>query len=155
MRRECRERFSRRRIQRKPLVSDPGMHHGTCVTHVPWCMSGSETRGGGENVPGIPGACATRYFTYLVRGPWSILNISWSTWLLSTRMLVLISAGDGFICFNSENTKVPSRMFKFIIQYRPRFTFQFLMVGFWYHSYFWNYFILSKALEIITDILIS
>ena len=22
-------------------VSDPGMHHGTCVTHVPWCMSGS------------------------------------------------------------------------------------------------------------------
>ena len=25
---------------------------------------------GGENVPGIPGACATRNFTYLVRGPW-------------------------------------------------------------------------------------
>ena len=20
--------------------NDPGMHHGTCVTHVPWCMSG-------------------------------------------------------------------------------------------------------------------
>ena len=34
------------------------MHHGTCVTHVPWCMSGSLTRGDGENVPGIPGACA-------------------------------------------------------------------------------------------------
>ena len=50
--------FPRRRFQRKPLVSDPGMHHGTCVTHVPWCMSGSRTRGGGENVPGIPGACA-------------------------------------------------------------------------------------------------
>ena len=57
------------RLQRKPLVSDPSMHHGTCVTHVPWCMSGSLTRGGGENVPGIPGACATRNFTYLVRGP--------------------------------------------------------------------------------------
>ena len=42
----------------KPLVSDPGMHHDTCVTHVPWCMSGSLTCGGGENVPGIPGACA-------------------------------------------------------------------------------------------------
>ena len=68
-RRECRERFPRHRLQRKPLVSDPGMHHGTCVTHVPWCMSGSLTRGGGENVPGIPGAwCATRNFTYLVRG---------------------------------------------------------------------------------------
>ena len=50
--------FPRRRFQRKPLVSDPGMHHGTCVTHVPWCMSGSLTRGDGENVPGIPGACA-------------------------------------------------------------------------------------------------
>ena len=24
-------------------VSDPDMHHGTCVTHVPWCMSGSLT----------------------------------------------------------------------------------------------------------------
>ena len=21
-----------------PWISDPGMHHGTCVTHVPWCM---------------------------------------------------------------------------------------------------------------------
>ena len=72
MRRECRwERFPRHRFQRKPLVSDPGMHHGTCVTHVPWCMSGLLTRGGGENVPGIPGACATRNFTYLVRGPLS------------------------------------------------------------------------------------
>ena len=62
--------FPRRQLQMKPLVSDPSMHHGTCVTHVPWCMSGSLFRGGGENVPGIPGACATRNFTYLVRGPW-------------------------------------------------------------------------------------
>ena len=48
------------------------MHHGTCVTHVPWCMSGSLTCGGGENVPVIPGACATRNFTYLARGPWGV-----------------------------------------------------------------------------------
>ena len=34
------------------------MHNGTCVTHVPWCMSGSLAYGDGENVPGIPGACA-------------------------------------------------------------------------------------------------
>ena len=61
--------FLRHRHQRKPLVSDPDMHHGTCVTHVPWCMSGSLTRGGGENVPGIPGACANLNFTYLARGP--------------------------------------------------------------------------------------
>ena len=50
--------FPRRRFQRKPLVSDPGMHHGTCVTHVPWCMSGSLTCGDGEYIPGNPGACA-------------------------------------------------------------------------------------------------
>ena len=49
-------------LQRKPLVSGPGMHHGTCVTHVPWCMSGSLASGGGENVPGIPGACAPAIF---------------------------------------------------------------------------------------------
>ena len=29
MRRECREHFLRHRLQRKPLFSDPGMHHGT------------------------------------------------------------------------------------------------------------------------------
>ena len=26
-------------------ISDPNMHHGTCVTHVPWCMPGSLTSG--------------------------------------------------------------------------------------------------------------
>ena len=69
MRRECRESFLRHRFQRKPLVCDPGMHHGTCVTHVPRCISGSLTCGGGETVPCIPGACATRNVAYLVRGP--------------------------------------------------------------------------------------
>ena len=66
MRRECRERFPRHTLQRKPLVSHPGMHRGTGVTHVPCFMSGSLTRGGRENVPGIPGAYATRNFAYLV-----------------------------------------------------------------------------------------
>ena len=28
-----------------PRVSDPEMHHGTCVTQVPWCMPGSLTSG--------------------------------------------------------------------------------------------------------------
>ena len=55
-------------------LNDPDMHHGTCVTRVPWCMLGSLTSGfilsrWRENVPGIPGASATRNFTYLVRGP--------------------------------------------------------------------------------------
>ena len=75
MHRECRERFPRDRLQRKPIVTDPGMHHGTCVTHVPWCMSGSPTRGGGGNVPGIPGACAARNFAYLVGGPFPIVSL--------------------------------------------------------------------------------
>ena len=69
--------FPRRRFQRKPIVSDPGMHHGTCVTHVPWCMSGSLTCGDRKNVPGIPGACAPAivriwqeaHSHYLCRGP--------------------------------------------------------------------------------------
>ena len=26
-----------------PRVSDPDRHHGTCLTHVPWCMPGSLT----------------------------------------------------------------------------------------------------------------
>ena len=71
MRREC---FPSHRLRRKPLVSDHGMHHGTCVTHVPWWMSGSLTSDGGENVPdipGIPGAYTTRNFAYLAKGPWT------------------------------------------------------------------------------------
>ena len=28
-----------------PRVSDPDMHHGMCMTHVPWCMPGSLTSG--------------------------------------------------------------------------------------------------------------
>ena len=75
MRRECWESFPRHRLQRKPLVSDTGMHYGTCVTHVPWCMSGSLTCDGGENVPGIPGACATCNFAYLVRCPLAKVHV--------------------------------------------------------------------------------
>ena len=74
MRRECRERFPSHWLQRKPLVSDHGMHHDTCVTHVPWWMSGSLTSDGMENVPDIPGipdAYTTRNFAYLTKGPWT------------------------------------------------------------------------------------
>ena len=57
MGRECQERFLRHRLQRMPLDNDPGMYHGMCAT---------QTRGGGENVTGIPSA--TRNCAYLVRG---------------------------------------------------------------------------------------
>ena len=43
-----------------PRVNDPDMHHGTCLTHVPWCMPGSLTRGflwsrrRGKTLPAFP-----------------------------------------------------------------------------------------------------
>ena len=42
-----------------PRVSHPDMHHGTCVTHMPWCMPGSLTSGfllsrRGETFPAFP-----------------------------------------------------------------------------------------------------
>ena len=51
MRRECREGFPPPPTSKEPVISDHNMHHGTCVTHVPWCMSGSLTRGGGKTFP--------------------------------------------------------------------------------------------------------
>ena len=42
MHQECRERFSRHRLQWKPLVSDPGMHHGTCVWIMAWHRIGAK-----------------------------------------------------------------------------------------------------------------
>ena len=54
--------FPRRRLQRKPLVSDPGMHHGTCVTHVSWCMSGSLTHGGEETFPAFPAHAHPQFY---------------------------------------------------------------------------------------------
>ena len=107
MRRECRERFSRHQHLRKPLVSDPSMHHGTCVTHAPWCMSGSLTRGGGKNVPDIPGACATRNFTYLVRGPW--YKIDWHEKFTLVRQISLINThlqGPLFLMWFNFNPSV-------------------------------------------------
>ena len=69
--------FPCHQLQRKPLVSDSGMHHVTCVMHASWCMSESLTSGGRENIPGIPGAWETHNFTYLVRGPWLMCVRSW------------------------------------------------------------------------------
>ena len=68
MRRECWERLPGHRLQRKPLVNHPSMHHmrhARAVMHV-----GVANQWWRENVPGIPGACATRNFIYLARGPW-------------------------------------------------------------------------------------
>ena len=112
--------FPRRRLQRKPLVSDPGMHHGTCVTHVPWCMSGSHTRGGGENVFWHSRRMRTRNFTYLVRGPWGPtfsgrnMSISWLVlpWPLyvvrspATMILILYVASGPFSSMHKEGFRL-------------------------------------------------
>ena len=104
MRLECRVRFPRHRLQRKTIVSDPVMHHGTCVTHVPWCMLGSLIRGGGKNVPDIPSACATHSFTYMARGPLS----DHSSWLTPQVRSVLTSTPT-FPAFVSTPSKTPIR----------------------------------------------
>ena len=69
MRRECRGRFHRHR----------GLAISTCITARASRTCRDACRGrslavsfevsGGEDVSGIPGACATRNFSYLVRGP--------------------------------------------------------------------------------------
>ena len=80
--------FPRRRLQMKRLVSDPGMHHGTCVTHVPRCMSGSFACGDGENVPGIPGACASASLRI-----WQEAHAQWPACVKPPAAIVQIGGG--------------------------------------------------------------
>ena len=59
-------------------VSDPNMQHGTCVTHVPWCMPGSQSNGflwrrlRGKRFRHSR-ACVIHTFAYLARSPLDIL----------------------------------------------------------------------------------
>ena len=60
-----------------PRVTDPGMHHGTCVAHVPWCMPGSLASGFlWSRWRGKRSRHSRRVrkpqFAYLTRGPWYI-----------------------------------------------------------------------------------
>ena len=62
--RMSREHFPHHRLQRKPLVSDPSMHHGTCITmHV---GIANPRRGKRSSIPSN--------FRYLARGPWCCNN---------------------------------------------------------------------------------
>ena len=91
--------FPHRQLLKKTLVSDPCMHHGTCVRHVvPWCMSGSLNSSGGGNVPGIPGTCTTYNFTYLARGPWQCIYPSLS--VSETIQVVLSEMFVQLLCWN-------------------------------------------------------
>ena len=67
---ECRERFSHHRILVIPtciMARDWRTRRDACQDRL---LAVSFEVGGGENVPGIAGACATHKFTYLLRGPW-------------------------------------------------------------------------------------
>ena len=89
--------FLTRRLESKPLVSDTAMHHGTCVMHVPWCMSASLTCGGGENVPVIPGACAPAILRIWQEAHEAIAPHSRLRYILSKRLysyFLLSLAGD-------------------------------------------------------------
>ena len=79
-----------------PQVSDPDMHHGTCVTHVLWCMLGSLvngflwTRGGEGTFPAflahaqptiLPIWQGTMCHCYIVGSVLCWFRIyQWSTW---------------------------------------------------------------------------
>ena len=85
-----------------PRVSDPYMHHGTCMTHVPWGMPGSLTSGfiwsqwRGKRSR----HCTTRNFTYLARGPfdpiWSIPGELIFVLVLYSMYIPKILVSDGY-----------------------------------------------------------
>ena len=77
-------------------VCDPDMHHGTCVTHVPWCMPGLLNRGflwnrwWGKHSWHSWRMC-NRNFTYLIRGALNISNYSWFFWMIVFNMMIFIN----------------------------------------------------------------
>ena len=48
-------------------------NHGTCVMHVPWCMSGSLTRGGGETLSKGHRVLWKIEICYLIRMTWLLV----------------------------------------------------------------------------------
>ena len=66
-----------------------------CITarawpHVPWSMSGSLTRGGGENVPGIPGACAPAIFRIWQEAHWTSIRYACA---VVVRLIAMVTVG--------------------------------------------------------------
>ena len=80
-------------------VSDPEMHHGTCGTHVLWCMSRSLTSGflwsrrWGKRFRRFRGM-RNAWFCSYGRRPIVILNITWP--LLATFASWLSEQNDGY-----------------------------------------------------------
>ena len=74
--------FSRYWFLRKPLVSDPGMHHATCVTHVPWYMSEWLTRGAGKTFPAFPAHAQTEILRIWQEEAHDIMTMPWRVFVV-------------------------------------------------------------------------
>ena len=101
-----------RRVYRERLLRHRGLAIPVCITARAWrtCRDACRDRqlavsfevGGGENVPGIPGACAAHNFTYLVRGPCPVHSNEYEH---SSRFLAF-GCGQAAIIF-SHSFRVP------------------------------------------------
>ena len=92
-----------------PRVSDPDMHHGTCVTHVPWCMPGSLTSGflwsrwRGKRSQHSRRMRNPQFYVSgkrLMEGCWvwaggEVLWLRWMTWYLGIRTMDLFTFLEG------------------------------------------------------------
>ena len=78
-------------------VNDPDMHHGTCVTHVPWCMPRSLTSGflwSRWRAKRSQHSRRMGNFTYMVRGPWYSAYRVWKSLLHVASMVVVIASSS-------------------------------------------------------------
>ena len=77
--------FPRHRLQRKPLVSDPGMHHGIAYPRLRGKRSRHSRR------------MRTHSFTYLARGPWirNVLTHWGRVTHICVSKLTIISSDNG------------------------------------------------------------
>ena len=66
--------FPHPRFQRKPLVSDPDMHHGTCVTHVPDACRDRLPAVTGKTFPAFP---AHAHLQFCVSGKRPMAQYVW------------------------------------------------------------------------------
>ena len=90
----------------KETASQRSRHASRHVRHtcaLMRCMSKSLSRGVGENVPGIPGACSTRNFTYLARG-------SSSRAILTSWQANIFHITGSFVRETASHRRILSRM---------------------------------------------
>ena len=131
-----------------PWVSDPDMHHGTCVTHVPWCMSGALSSGFLWNR--LQGKLS-RHFRRM-RNPQ--FYVSGKTPMLS------VSDSFGPYQIRSSDTKISSfwRLFSpyahenVVITFLRSFRHWYWKFPFWWHFRFWLHQNLSKWQPLVLQV---